>query len=246
MKTSLAEVIEPVVIEQGYLITRSDLKRHPYVIRSLDIRDLTAVMLLQRNVLVNMSNREYCVPILAEEIALMLEGSGDSVGLFMQDQLYAACFLLFKVPNENNMARELNFKDEELSLVSQLELSLVDFEMQGHKLQQKLAGILVQRAERRKNSKYIFTTVSPYNYPSIQTVTALGLQIAKLSKLYYDWDRYTVYKDFSQPIRLDIANPINVSNTAFVDQIQLLSNGYRGFSQFKDKDGIKIMFARVL
>lgn len=246
MKTSLAEVIEPEVIEQGYLITRSDLKQHPYVIRSLDIRDLTAVMLLQRNVLVNMSNREYCVPILAEEIALMLEGSGDSVGLFMQDQLYAACFLLFKVPYENNMARELNFKDEELSLVSQLELSLVDFEMQGHKLQQKLAGILVQRAERRKNSKYIFTTVSPYNYPSIQTVTALGLQIAKLSKLYYDWDRYTVYKDLSQPIRLDIANPINVSNTAFVDQIQLLSNGYRGFSQFKDKDGIKIMFARVL
>jgi hypothetical protein len=233
-------------IEQGELITQSDRKRHQYVIRSLDKNDLAAIMQLQTNVLSRIAKKEYCVPILAEEILFMLEGNGDAVGLFMQDKLYAACFLLFNVPYEINMARELSFSDEELTLVSQLELSLVDFAVRGHRLQCKLAGILVQRAQQRKNSRYVFATVSPYNYPSIQTVTALGLQIAKLGKMYYGWDRYIVYKDFIHPIRLDTANPISVPNTAYDEQIQLLNEGYRGFSQFKDQDGIKIMYAKMI
>ncbi|MGI6647528.1 MAG: hypothetical protein ACOX5W_00285 [Bacillota bacterium] len=122
-------------IEQGELITQSDRKRHQYVIRSLDKNDLAAIMQLQTNVLSRIAKKEYCVPILAEEILFMLEGNGDAVGLFMQDKLYAACFLLFNVPYEINMARELSFSDEELTLVSQLELSLVHFAVRGHRLQ---------------------------------------------------------------------------------------------------------------
>jgi hypothetical protein len=240
MKTPTLEVIE-----QGQIILQSDLKQCPYIIRLLNKNDLTAVIQLQNNVLAAVNNKDCCVPLLAEELLLMLEGSGESVGLFIGDRLYAECSLLFPVGYENNMARELNFSDEDLKLVAQLELSLVHFDLRGYKLQQKLAGTLAQRVEKAQKARYLFTTVSPYNYPSIQTVTALGLQIAKLCKMYYGWDRYIVYQDFNNPAQLDTANAVSLPSTAYEEQQHLLNNGYRGFSQFKDEKGIKIMYAKM-
>ncbi|MTI81345.1 MAG: hypothetical protein FH758_10775 [Firmicutes bacterium] len=233
------------VIEQGQIKLRSDFKQYPYIIRLLKKSDLTAVLQLQSNVLAKVKKKDCCVPLAAEELLLMLNGSGESIGLFVENQLYAKCSLLYPVGYENNMARELDFSDEELKLVSQLELSLVHSDLRGHKLQQKLAGILARRAEAAKKARYLFTTVSPYNFPSIQTVTSLGLQIAKLCKMYYGWDRYVVYKDFTNPVALDIENAVSLPSTAQEKQQHLLNNGYRGFSQFKDQDGIKIMYAKM-
>ncbi len=241
MKTLVREVIE-----QGRISIQSDLKQQPYSIRVLDTSDLMAVMRLQNNVIAAMEKKELYVPIPEDELQFMLEGHGESLGVFINNELYAACSILFDVDYENNMARELNFSDEELSLVAQLELSLVDIELRGLKLQHKLAGILVQRAEKTKRARYIFTTASPYNYPSIQTLTSMGLYIAKLSKMYFDWDRYIVYKDFNSPTKLDTTNSVILPNTAFNEQQQLLSAGYRGHSQFRDQEGIKIVFAKTI
>lgn len=234
------------VIEQGQITLKSDLKERPYILRVLDKNDITAVMALQSNLIAVMENQELYVPISEEEMLLLLEGDGEALGLFIEDKMYAACSLLFKVEYENNMARELDFSDEELARVAQLELSLVDLDLRGHKLQYKMAGILAERVQKREAPRYLFTTVSPFNYPSIETVTALGLHIAKLGKMYYGWDRYVVYRDFVNPIKLDTDHPVIISNTSFAEQQELLKNGYRGFSQFRDKDGIKIMYARML
>lgn len=240
------KVLAREVIEQGQISLKSDLNKHPYVLRVLDKTDLMAVMQLQSNLTAVMEKKELYVPISEEEMRLMFEGDGEALGLFIEDKLYAACSLLFNVAYENNMARELNFSEEELSRVAQLELSLVDLDLRGHKLQYKMASILAERVQKRSQIRYLFTTVSPYNYPSIETVTSMGLYIAKLAKMYYDWDRYIVYKDFDQPAKLDSSNAIILSNTAFAEQQELLHNGYRGFSQFRDEDGIKIIFASMI
>lgn len=234
------------VIEQGHITLKSDLNQHPYVLRVLDKSDLAAVMQLQSDLIAVMAKKDLYVPIPEEEMLLLLEGDGEALGLFIEDKMYAACSLLFNVDYENNMARELNFSEEELARAAQLELSLVDLDLRGHKLQYKMAGILAGRSLEKKRFRYLLTTVSPHNYASIQTVTALGLQIAKLCKMYYDWDRYVVCRDFINPVKLDTDNPVIVLNTSFAEQQKLLSSGYRGFSQFKDEDGIKIMYARML
>lgn len=234
------------VIEQGQITLPSDGKEHHYTIRLLDEDDLPAVMQLQRDVLSAVKNKECCVPLRAEELLLMLGDSGESVGLFIEDKIYAECSLLFPGSCGNNMARELNFSNEELALVSQLELALVHWHLRGYKLQQKLASLLAQRVEQAQRARFLFTTVSPYNYPSIQTVTALGMQINKLCKMYFDWDRYIVYRDFAKPVRLDMENAVSVLNTSFEEQRKLLTNNYRGFSQFKDEEGIKILYAKKI
>jgi len=211
----------------------------------LDENDLEQIVQLQNSVLGKLKQKELCVPIPKEEMLEILTGNGESVGFFVGDKLCAVCSLLFPVSYENNMALELNFSDEELRLVAQFELSLVDLDFRGCNLQLKLADILARRLEKRGEAKYLFTTVSPYNYPSIKTVTSLGLQIVKISKMYFNWDRYVVYKEFNKPVKLDTANSISILNTCLAEQEKLINEGYRGYSQFKDEEGIKIVFAKV-
>ncbi len=231
------------VIEEGQILLNSDLKQHFYTLRVLDKSDLPALLQLQSHLINLMKQKDLYVPIAEEELLALLEGDGEALGFFIGPKMLAACSLLFQVDYENNMARELNFANEDLSRVAQLELSLVDPDLRGHKLQCKMAGILAERLQSQSGIRYLFTTVSPYNYPSIETVTSLGLQIAKLGQMYYGWDRYVVYRDFWHPVQLDTNNVVTVLNTAFAQQQELLHQGYRGFSQFKDEDGIKIMYA---
>ncbi len=232
------------IIEQGQIALQSDLHKHPYVLRVLDKDDLLAVMQLQHSLVASMEQKELYVPISETEMLFLLEGNGEALGLFIENKMYAACSLLHKVDHENNMACELDFNQEELARVAQLELSLVDLALRGYKLQYKMASILAERLQKQSQIRYLFTTVSPYNYPSIETVTSMGLYIAKLCRMYYSWDRYVVYKDFEQPIKLDKSNVIILPNTAWAKQQELLHNGYRGFSQFQDEEGIKIIYAR--
>ncbi len=234
------------VIDQGHISLKSDMNQRDFELRVLDKSDLPAVMQLQSDLLAVMEKKDLYVPISEEEMLFLLEGNGEALGLFIDNKMYASCSLLFNVEYENNMARELDFSAEELARVAQLELSLVKLELRGHRLQFKMASILAERARQKKAPRYLFTTVSPYNYPSIETVTDMGLQIARLCKMYYDWDRYVVYRDFINPVRLDTSQPVIVKNTSLAEQQELLRNGYRGYSQFKDQEGIKIMYARML
>jgi hypothetical protein len=234
------------VIKQGHISLKSNSGQNPYVLRVLDKSDVPELMQLQSDLIAAMDKKDLYVPISEEEMLLLLEGDGEALGLFIENKMYAACSLLWKVEYQNNMARELNFSAEELTRVAQLELSLVDLDLRGHRLQYKMATILAERARQRQAPRYLFTTVSPFNYPSIETVTDMGLQIARLCKMYYGWDRYVVYRDFIDTVKLDTSNPVIVKNTSFAEQEELLNNGYRGFSQFRDKEGIKIMYARMV
>lgn len=234
------------MIEKGEIIKRRDLQLYPYIIRVLDRDDMPQVIGLQNFVINLMENKSFCVSLTPEEHYEIMDGNGESIGLFVQGKLCAVCSILFPGRREDNMARQLGFDDQELTHVAQLELSLVHPDWRGNNLQKRMAGMLARRAKKKKNYRYLFTTVSPYNYPSIKTVTSMGLNIAKLCKMYCQWDRYVVYKNLVNPVRLDKSSTIHVPGTFFEKQQELLNNGYLGFSQFKDEEGIKIMFAKKI
>jgi hypothetical protein len=64
--------------------------------------------------------------------------------------------------------------------------------------------------------------------------------------MYYEWDRYVVYKDFNIPIKVDLEDCITLPNTSFEMQNELFEKGYIGFKEFKSQDGIKIVFGKKM
>jgi len=242
----LAFEVIAAMIEKGQIVNRRDLHLYPYILRVLNSNDIPQIMDLQNLVIGLLKNRSFCVTLTPDEHYEIINGNGESIGLFVQDKLCAVCSILFPGHREDNMARELDFNNQELLHVAQLELSMVHPDLRGNNLQKKMADMLARRAKKKKNYRYLFTTVSPYNYPSIKTVTSMGLNIAKLCKMYYQWDRYVVYKDFDNPLKLDKSSTLHVPGTFFEKQQELLNNGYFGFSQLKDEEGLKIMFAKII
>lgn len=228
----------------GKIRNQEDHKFYLYELRILEKADLPKIMILQEQVIAAMVRNDYCVPLTAVEYLELLSCNGEALGLFIGKRLVAVCGILFPGDKENNMARELNFSTEKLLTVAQLEIALVHPSFQGNCLQQKMALLLIERAQSIRRCNYLFTTVSPYNYPSLQTVTSLGMYLAKVCKRYFQWDRYVAYRDFVEPIELDTANTLTISNADLEEQQVLIACGYLGFAQLKGERDINILFAK--
>ncbi|MDX9871708.1 MAG: hypothetical protein RBT41_04720 [Clostridia bacterium] len=226
------------------ILNHGDQKLYPYELLLLDKADLPRIMDLQDRVISTMDRNDYCVPLSAAEYLEILTGHGEALGLLIGGCLVAVCAILFPGEDQNNMARELNFSAEKLLQTAQLEIALIHPDFQGNGLQQMMAGLLVERAQSSKRCRYLFTTVSPYNYPSLQTVTALGMYLAKVCKKYFQWDRYVAYRDFLQPIELDKENALAISNADLEEQQALIAGGYLGFALLKGEQDIKVLFAK--
>jgi len=226
------------------ILNHRDQKLNSYELLLLGKADLSQIMNLQDRVIPTMDRNDYCVPLSAAEYLEILTGHGEAFGLLIDGCLVAVCAIPFPGRHRINLAREVNFSAEKLLQVAQLEIALIHPDFQGNGLQQMMAGMLVERAQSNKRCRYLFTTVSPYNYPSLQTVTKLGMYLAKVCKKYFQWDRYVAYRDFIQPIELDKDNAVSISNTDLEEQQALIAGGYLGFDLFKGEQDIKVLFAK--
>ncbi|WP_153725341.1 hypothetical protein [Heliorestis convoluta] len=225
-------------------MNQQDQQWYPYIIRLLAKDDLPQILGLQDFILSFLDNKSYFVPLSREEHIDIIIGNGESIGLFIGDKLYAVCSILFPGLREVNMARELDFNDEELLQVAQLELSMVHPDLRGNNLQSRLAQMLAQRAENAMQYKHLFTSISPYNYPSLKTATSIGLKIVKLCKMYCQWDRYVMYKDLENHWEIDRDTILQVPMDCLEKQQALLEDRFFGFTQYKDDEGVKLIFAR--
>jgi hypothetical protein len=124
------------------ILNRRELGLQPYIIRVLGKNDVPQILDLQDTVLGSMKNKNFCVFLSPEEHYEIMDGNGESIGVFVEGRLGAVCSILFPGHRKDNMARELDFSDEELPLVAQLELSMVHPDLQGNNLQVKLAQLL--------------------------------------------------------------------------------------------------------
>ncbi|OEF97131.1 hypothetical protein [Desulfuribacillus alkaliarsenatis] len=232
------------LLEQG-IIKLEGTDEKAYCIRLLNTSDVTALLDLQEEILSNLEIAELSVPFTKEELLFILSGHGECVGFLVDNQLLAACALQFDL-EDFNMSKEVGFDKKQQQQVEQLEMSLVHERTRGHKLQRRLAGILVERAIKRGNKRYLFSTVSPWNYPSVQTVTSLGLNIVKVTKMYNDWTRYVVCRDMHEPTILNMSTVRKVAIEDFEVQSMLLEQSYLGFSQERTPEGVRILFAQPI
>lgn len=219
------------------------------LIRILSLEDKAAVLQLQNNIFEELTFPELSVRINEEDLHNLLAGDGEAVGAFIDGKLLATCALLKhgKITLANNMGRQLNFNEQQLKCIEQLEMALVHPTLRGQKMQLKLAEILVfnsaQRAVAAKKSHFLLTTVSPHNYPSLQTVLTLELLIVKIAHMYNGWLRYVVCRYMPKEIKkpeatkkniveqlLDLTQTISVDITDLKQQTELLSRGYYGFA----------------
>ncbi|WP_114636592.1 hypothetical protein [Polynucleobacter necessarius] len=64
----------------------------------------------------------------------------------------------------------------------------------------------IKLAKQNSSFRYLFSTVAPTNYASMQDKFSADMLILKLVKKYEDYHRYIFFQDIINPILLDVKN----------------------------------------
>lgn len=215
-------------------------------IRLLQEIHIDQVVNLQEATLKELPHNEIYFPISRAEIEEAFEGKGLISGVFIDERLIAFSLLTFPGISEANLGNDLGLSKEELDKVIYLKAAIVDTEFRSNSLQKKLNEYMLEKIRRYKEYKYITSTVSPYNYGSVFNTLALNLLIVKLKHKYKNYLRYIFFQDENNVIELDKKNIKAVVSDDIEEQINLIEQGYYGFSYKKEKGLVKILYGKPL
>ena len=151
-------------------------------------------MELQEKVIASLNVASFLQPLSEEEFLFILNGNGSMIGAFHDDRLIAFRAMLEPEIDEHHLGIDAGLSESELPSVLYSEVTNVDPEYRGNKLQQILGELLMEHVDKDRH-RYVFATVAPFNIASLKDKFALGMHIISLEKKYGNLLRYTLMKD---------------------------------------------------
>jgi len=152
----------------------------PFHVRFLGADDLDAVLALQERILADLAltcSQNFIVPKSREKFALLQEGAGKMLGVFVQGALVAQCVMCMPTPEhpETGMDMVLPGKPEEVSI---MQGGLVDPAMRGNGLLQTMTELWLSATEAA-GRKHALGEIAVPNHYSWAVLLACGMVIVQ-------------------------------------------------------------------
>lgn len=153
-----------------------------------------------------------------------------------KNQMIAYRYVSFPGKANHNLGYNLGLDESQLTSLCQLETTVVDPPYRGNNLQSMTLGLMIPIV-RAEGYNHLACTISPYNYYSVNNIMKHNLKIKVLTKKYGTlpdnsdgmW-RYILHTDLSEKIKKPDNNKIVVQMPEIEKQVQLLKDGYIGYS----------------
>ena len=159
----------------------------------LTLQDIEDIMKLQDRVSHDLINKETYVCSSKEEFEKVIQNNG-LLGYKTEDQKLVALGAYTSHGHDpHNYGYDLEFNEDKLLTVGQIESTIVDPEYRGNGLQKKLCEALEMIA-RKEQKNYIMATVSPMNPYSLNNFLKLGYINEKEKLKYGGLRRYILCK----------------------------------------------------
>lgn len=200
-------------------------------VHQLAMNDISEILRLQNDVYEKIANKSQLAKLTEDEYKYILTGNGLMLGAYVNNELIAIRALL--VPEEDDpehLGKDVGLTDEQLSEVIYQEISFVNPDFQGNRLQQTLATLIMDElAKRPHNYRYVCCTVAPFNIPSLIDKFRQGMYVKALKLKYDDQLRYIFLKDLKQDLLSDhIEEKQDVPIDSIDKQQTLLASGWVG------------------
>jgi hypothetical protein len=106
----------------------------------------------------------------------------------------------------------------------------------------KIINLLVKESEKA-GFYHICATVSPYNYPSLNSFFKSGnVSIVALKQKYNGKLRYIVYRNLKKDLSIKPNTNIKQINTAITEQQDKIKRGYIGYKPKKYHQAVRPMY----
>lgn len=241
------------IMEQGILNKHEGERqlRVPYEMLLINEDYLEDVLALQAFVSNSLDNEETFV---ADSREFMLEeilapDRGRMIGVFAEGKLIAYRNISFPKPDSDyNLGRETDLPEDERSKVSILEATVVHPQYRGNRLQARLLKHTIPLIEEL-GYFHVFSTISPYNYPSLKNVMDADLVIRDLKcrgGVYEGKLRFLLARDLRKPYNIDLIEKIVLSNSDIEKQQALLKKGFIGYKLEKIAEGFNIFYGKLI
>jgi hypothetical protein len=216
--------------------------RDPFYIRKLHIEDLDDILTVQKEVLHVLHDPHTLSPLSEKEFEFILSGGGSMVGVFADERLVAFRATLIPGIDEEHLGHDVGLEAHDLTSVIYQEISNVLPHYRGHRLQQLMAQVLMERL-REDKYKYVCATVAPFNIASLKDKFSQQMEIAALKRKYGGMLRYVFVKHIDDDEKSYVEEQyIPMQHTT--KQQKLLSEGWRGTGMKKSEDNWLVQFKK--
>ena len=214
-------------------------------IRHLTVKNLDEILLLQHKVSDALTTGSFLQPLSAEEFSTILNGKGLMIGAYFNDELIAFRAMLEPELDDEHLGKDAGLPESVWPQVLYSEITNVDPEFRGNKLQVLLGEIIFGEVDKTR-FQYICTTVAPFNIASLKDKFAHGLQIVSLKKKYGNMLRYILMKDLSL-----VSTEASTLESQYIpmadtkEQRQLLQNRWNGTDIEKRNDNWFVRYEKT-
>lgn len=193
---------------------------------------------LQHYVYDQLEHKEQLSTLSHDEIYNILAGNGMIVGVFTEERLIAARALLVPdVDEDEHLGKDAGLSRDQLKEVIYQEISLVEPNYRGQRLQQQMGEWLNLRLrEADQPYQFICATVAPTNLPSMVDKLKQGMEIVAIKEKYGGKLRYIFIKNIKNPSPSFYKTSNNVRLDDLEKQKNLIRLGYKGFSLKREND----------
>ena len=172
-----------------------------------------------------------------EDMKNDMDNGAKVIGIFGEaEQMIAYRYVSFPGKAKHSLGYDVGINEDELEQLCQLETTVVDPPYRGNNLQSMTLGLMIPIVTA-EGYKHLACTISPYNYYSVNNIMKHNLKIKVLTKKYGTlpdnsdglW-RYILHTNLSEKTRKPVNNKIVVQMSEIEKQLELLKNGYIGYS----------------
>ena len=238
------------VLEGFEVISRVDGKPYHCSINVLNTGDIDAVLNVQDETVRYMKDPSLYYPDTREVFEASLSKDGLIIGCLVNNRLVAFRSIWFPRSRPENLGLDIGMQDPaQLSQVAHLERACVIPEFTGNRLQMRMTRHAIHLARHNSSFRYLFSTVAPMNYASMQDKFSADMLILKLVKKYEDYYRYIFFQDVIKPITVN-PNPAAIiladgedveSQVTLLEQNKLMV----GCMQQRNGDAVQVGYANI-
>lgn len=213
-----------------------------FEVHRLSPQHLKIIEALQVKVYEALEDASILQPLTTEELLTILGGNGLMVGAFVGPRLIAFRALLEPDPMEDEHLG-IDAGAVDLSRVLYQEISNVDPDFRGHRLQ-KILGELVMKEVDRLRFDLVCATVKPFNIASLKDKFGQGMHVVALKLKYGGKLRYV----FAKSLQTEAAYQEDSIILAMADietQQSMISQGFVGVSMHLKADAWQVVYKKL-
>ena len=142
----------------------------------MEISDLPQILAFQQEIYQNLPDKDILFPLPQENWEYLMN-HGFTLAVFPEESDRLAYLIGCLYPKrEENLGLDVGLRDDELDQVGQLEIAMASPDFRGYHMHSRMCSVCVDLFKQDGRTRFILSTVSPRNLPSLKALQSAGLQ----------------------------------------------------------------------